>query len=44
MGDGTVVRVGPGDVLLAEDLTGRGHVTRAVGTDAPLLRDRSVIA
>jgi hypothetical protein len=26
-----VVRVGPGDVLLAEDLTGRGHVTRAVG-------------
>ena len=32
VGDGTVVRVGPGDVLLAEDLTGRGHVTRAVGT------------
>jgi quercetin dioxygenase-like cupin family protein len=31
VGDGTVVRVGPGDVLLAEDLTGRGHVTRAVG-------------
>jgi hypothetical protein len=26
-----VVRVGPGDVLLAEDLTGRGHVTRSVG-------------
>ena len=33
VGDGTVVRVGPGDVLLAEDLTGRGHVTRAVGTE-----------
>jgi hypothetical protein len=34
VGDGTVVRVGPGDVVLAEDLTGRGHVTRVVG-DAP---------
>ena len=32
VGDGTVVRVGPGDVLLAEDLTGRGHVTGAIGT------------
>ncbi|HMB88818.1 MAG TPA: hypothetical protein VKS62_20680 [Methylomirabilota bacterium] len=32
VGDGTVVRVGPGDVLLAEDLTGRGHVTRSIGT------------
>jgi hypothetical protein len=31
VGDGTVARVGPGDVVLAEDLTGRGHVTRAVG-------------
>jgi hypothetical protein len=31
VGDGTVVRVGPGDVVLAEDLTGRGHVTRVVG-------------
>jgi hypothetical protein len=31
VGDGTVVRLGPGDVLLAEDLTGRGHVTRVVG-------------
>jgi len=34
VGDGTVVRVGPGDVLLAEDLTGQGHVTRSVG-DGP---------
>ena len=33
VGDGTVVRVGPGDVLLAEDLTGQGHVTRVVGTE-----------
>jgi hypothetical protein len=31
VGDGTVVRLGPGDVVLAEDLTGRGHVTRVVG-------------
>lgn len=33
VGDGTVARVGPGDVLLAEDLTGQGHVTRVVGTE-----------
>lgn len=31
VGDGTVVRIGPGDVVLAEDLTGQGHVTRVVG-------------
>ncbi len=31
IGDGTVRRLGPGDVLLAEDLTGRGHTTRVVG-------------
>jgi quercetin dioxygenase-like cupin family protein len=31
VGDGTVQRVGPGDVLLAEDLTGQGHITRVVG-------------
>ena len=29
--DGTVVRLGPGDVVLAEDLTGRGHISRVVG-------------
>ena len=33
VGDGTVARVGPGDVVLAEDLTGRGHVTRVVGRE-----------
>ena len=33
VGDGTVARVGPGDVLLAEDLTGQGHSTRVVGTE-----------
>lgn len=31
VGDGTVARLGPGDIVLAEDLTGRGHVTRVVG-------------
>lgn len=31
VGDGTTLRFGPGDVLLAEDLTGQGHVTRVVG-------------
>lgn len=31
VGDGTVRRVGPGDVLMAEDLTGKGHITRVVG-------------
>ena len=33
VGDGTVARLGPGDVVLAEDLTGRGHVTRVVGNE-----------
>jgi quercetin dioxygenase-like cupin family protein len=31
VGDGTVRRIGPGDVVLAEDLTGQGHITRVVG-------------
>jgi quercetin dioxygenase-like cupin family protein len=30
-GDGTALRFKPGDVLLAEDLTGHGHTTRVVG-------------
>jgi|SRR5579883_2888209 quercetin dioxygenase-like cupin family protein len=29
--DGEVRRIGPGFILLAEDLTGKGHITRAVG-------------
>ena len=33
LGDGTVRRFGPGDVLLAEDLTGHGHTTRVVGNE-----------
>ena len=31
VGDGTMARLGPGDVVLAEDLTGQGHITRVVG-------------
>ncbi|MGZ8479233.1 MAG: hypothetical protein ACXW6K_14420 [Candidatus Binatia bacterium] len=30
-GDGTIRRFGPGDVMLADDTTGRGHMTRVVG-------------
>ncbi len=30
VGDGTVRRLEPGSVLLAEDTTGRGHISRAV--------------
>lgn len=33
VGDGTVRRFGPGDVMLAEDVTGRGHITRVVGKE-----------
>jgi uncharacterized cupin superfamily protein len=29
--DGTIHRLGPGDVNMAEDLTGHGHTTRVVG-------------
>ncbi len=31
IGDGTARRFGPGDVVLADDLTGQGHTTRSVG-------------
>lgn len=30
-GDGSRRRFGPGDILLAEDTTGQGHITREVG-------------
>ena len=30
LGDGTIQRLGPGDVNMAEDLTGHGHTTRVV--------------
>jgi quercetin dioxygenase-like cupin family protein len=36
IGDGTVRRIGPGDILIAEDLTGQGHVTREVGPEPRL--------
>ena len=31
IGDGTMRRFGPGDVVLAEDMTGKGHTTRSLG-------------
>src|SRR5262249_11755566 len=31
VGDGSKRRAGPGDIVLAEDLTGRGHIPRVVG-------------
>ena len=30
VGDGTLRRLGPGEILLAEDLTGQGHKSQAV--------------
>ena len=30
--DGEVRHIGPGTVMLAEDITGKGHITRGVGT------------
>ena len=30
IGDGTKRQFGPGDIMLAEDTTGRGHISRAV--------------
>jgi hypothetical protein len=31
--DGSTRRLVPGDVLVAEDLTGKGHITRGIGAD-----------
>ncbi len=31
LGDGTVVRLEPGDVVLVEDTWGKGHTTRVIG-------------
>src|SRR5258706_13385505 len=36
VGDGSVVQIGPGDIVLAEDLTGQGHITRVVGSESRL--------
>ena len=35
VGDGSSQQLGPGDMMLAEDLTGQGHTTRIV--EAPWL-------
>ena len=32
--DGTKVRMVPGDILVAEDLTGHGHIARSIGDEA----------
>jgi hypothetical protein len=33
LGDGTKIRLYPGHILLAEDTTGQGHISRAIGTE-----------
>lgn len=33
LGDGTVYTLGAGDMMLADDTTGQGHTTRAVGDE-----------
>ena len=33
VGDGSVRRLQPGDILIAEDTTGQGHITREVGDE-----------
>ena len=34
--DGTKRRFGPGDIFLADDTTGRGHISRVIGTQPRL--------
>ncbi|MBI3248460.1 MAG: hypothetical protein HYZ50_18315 [Deltaproteobacteria bacterium] len=36
LSDGTVRRFGPGDARLVEDITGKGHTTRVVGSEPVL--------
>jgi hypothetical protein len=36
IGDGTKRRFGPGDIMLADDTTGRGHITRVVSSQPRL--------
>jgi hypothetical protein len=36
IGDGTKRRFGPGDIFLADDTTGRGHISRVVGAQPRL--------
>jgi hypothetical protein len=42
LGDGTTRRFEPGDVLLSEDMTGQGHITRIVGDVARISAQISV--
>jgi quercetin dioxygenase-like cupin family protein len=37
LGDGSLHRFGPGEGILAEDLTGKGHTTRAVGDEPRIM-------
>jgi hypothetical protein len=39
LNDGTKIELGPGSIDLAEDLTGKGHITRVIGNE-----DRVTIA
>ena len=34
--DGEIRQIGPGTVMLADDTTGKGHITRGIGTDERL--------
>ncbi len=34
--DGEIRQIGPGSIMLAEDTTGTGHITRGVGTEPRL--------
>lgn len=31
VGDGSIRRLGPGDIYLADDTSGQGHISRAIG-------------
>ena len=33
VGDGSVRQLGPGSILLAEDTTGQGHISRAINSE-----------
>lgn len=37
LGDGSTHQFGPGEGILAEDLTGKGHTTRAIGDQSRIM-------
>jgi quercetin dioxygenase-like cupin family protein len=37
LGDGSLHRFGPGEGILAEDLTGKGHTTHAIGNEPRIM-------